>query len=164
MDRVFKSRSLFVLTICMALTPLAAVDAQQASPQPDQTKPGASLPAAAVPNDTRGGWRGACRSDIRKFCGNASGGRGKRQCLDANLAKVSAPCLASLNERRQLRAAALQTCTTDLQKFCSGIAGGGGERLRCLQQNTTALAPACGKAMATLDSGETPVAKSAVRK
>ena len=164
MDRVFKLRRLRCLTICMALAPSHATFAQQASPQPVQAKPGVSQPAADVPNDTRGGWRGACRGDIRKFCSSASGGRGKRQCLEVNLAKVSAPCLAGLNERRQQRAAALQACAADLQKFCSGIAGGGGERLRCLQQNSADVAPACGKAMATLGSGEPPVTKGALRK
>ena len=112
-----------------------------------------SAPAAATPDDTRGGWRSACHADVKQHCRRVVGGAAKRLCLDANLSKVSAPCQAALGARRQQRAEARRACTTELQSLCKEVTGGSGDKLRCLQQKSAQVGPACGTALSVLSLG-----------
>ena len=110
-------------------------------------------PAATTPDDTRGGWRGACHADVKQHCRRVVGGAAKRLCLDANLSKVSASCQAALGERRQQRAEARRACTSELQSLCKEVTGGSGDKLRCLQQKAAQVGAACGKALSVLSLG-----------
>jgi hypothetical protein len=104
-------------------------------------------------NDTRGGWRSACVNDVKQFCRGTSGGPAKRLCLDANLAKLSAPCQGALNDRRAVRSAARRACSKELQSICKDITGTRGAKFQCLQQKVVEASPECAKALANLFPG-----------
>ncbi len=62
--------------------------------------PPGAMPPPGYPPPERGRLREACRADIARLCASVPAGQGrKRQCLEANRRKLSAPCRAFLAGR-----------------------------------------------------------------
>jgi len=157
MGRIVKLLRPLLLAAGVALMFGATAEAQQAPARP--AAPGTAQAKPDPADETRGGWRGACRRDVTQFCRAAVGGRAKRQCLDVNLTKVSAPCQAALGERRRQRAEARQTCRADTEKLCKDVVGGSA-KLQCLRQKAAEVGPDCAKALAGLAAGSSGKRKS----
>jgi hypothetical protein len=137
-------------TACLAGFISIGARAQQPTAEPRPPVAGAGRTGAIKSDETRGGWRGGCRRDLAQYCRGASGGRAKRDCLDANANKLSQACQAALVERRQSRAKVRQICRGDLQRLCANVVGGSGEKLRCLADKSAEVGPDCARALVSL--------------
>ena len=159
MNTIFKSAKPLGLAAGLLLAFVATASAQQSPSRPIPASPTAAQSDADTPNAARGerrgrSMRGACHTDLAQFCGDAAaGGGGKRQCLEANLTKLSATCQTALTQQRQLQAQFGQACRGDMQALCKDIAPGRGAKLQCLRQKSAEVSPTCAQALASLPDG-----------
>jgi hypothetical protein len=87
---------------------------------------------------------GACRTDLAKFCPQATPGSGKiSACLKANAAQLSPTCKARVGEMTSLIKEADVACEEDIHAYCGAASAGGGRVAACLKQNAAKLSPVC---------------------
>lgn len=115
----------------MAIAGLAS--AQQAPPQPPS--PGQA--------------REACAADVQTLCPNTQPGRERRQCMMANMGKLSEGCRTAMGamraEARGMRAA----CAGDSRQYCPGQQGPAA--MQCLRQNQARLSTGCQSALGGME-------------
>ena len=156
MNMIFKSATSLGLATSILLAVMAAASAQQPSQGRMPTSPAASQANADTPDTAREGRRGnglrrACRNDIGQFCPDAvAGAGGKRQCLEANLTKLSPNCQSAVTQLRQRQAQIGQACRGDVQTLCKDVTPGRGAKLQCLRQKSAEVSPACAQALASV--------------
>ena len=110
------------------------------------------VPVAAQPTAQP---RGACRSDIQKFCKDVKPGGGRmRECLKSHEAELSAECRAHLQagpgaakQRPKAGGRAgggfMAACREDVDKFCKDTQPGQGRVQECLRSHESELSEAC---------------------
>ncbi|MGQ3675356.1 hypothetical protein ACT6QH_07665 [Xanthobacter sp. TB0139] len=102
----------------------------------------------------------SCGPDINKFCSKANlgsanlGPGGVRECMQANLSKVSQKCkvdfavaAASIAEREAAQDAIEKVCGRDAAQLCRGMIPQDGNLLSCLLQAEKAVSKACNAAI-----------------
>lgn len=93
-----------------------------------------------------------CKSDISKFCGDVTPGKGRvAACLQSKEDKLSESCrtayvgaLDDLSKRMERAELAFRReCGPDVQKFCSEVPSGQGRLWNCLENHEGNLSNSC---------------------
>ena len=99
-----------------------------------------------APGESRA--HGACREDIKTYCGQVERGDGRiRQCIQEHSAKFSPACQAEMKQHRERAEAKVNACKSDAESLCAGIEPGGGRVARCLHEKEAQLSTGCREAM-----------------
>jgi hypothetical protein len=89
--------------------------------------------------------RGACKSDIEKFCKNVQPGQSRIvQCMKQHEAEFSSACKEQIDMDREKAKEFINACKPDIEKFCKDIKPGHGRIIRCLKQHQAELSASCG--------------------
>jgi len=103
-----------------------------------------AITAMAAESGNPASQRGACRDEIKQLCGDAKSGDGKmKQCIQANMDKLSPGCRQHIERARSRADSTHQACQADVQKLCDGVSPGGGRLHQCLKKNEAALSTPC---------------------
>jgi hypothetical protein len=88
--------------------------------------------------------KGACKTDIEKFCKDIKPGGGRIwACLKSNGDRLSQECANHMALAREKSREFRQACKGDVEKFCTGIAAGKGRIVSCLKSHEAELSEAC---------------------
>ncbi|MBY5835711.1 hypothetical protein J3P71_29880 (plasmid) [Rhizobium leguminosarum] len=95
-----------------------------------------------------------CGADIKKLCKGVNlGGGGIQSCIEANAAKVSPTCtatlsrvIASIKQRQEAQAAYSKICRHDISQYCNDIVGDGNV-LACLIETDRVDSRKCNEAI-----------------
>jgi hypothetical protein len=139
MERIMKALVFAALAAAFFL-PLAAF-AQDAPPAPSGPPPRVGQ---------------ACRADFQSFCPNIAPGPQRRECITANMAKMSPGCQAAFNGMRQEMGDVRQACAADIKQYCATATGPA--RRQCITQNQTQFSTGCQAALAQEHGGGQPPA------
>lgn len=103
------------------------------------------------------GHHGACKEDIKKFCGDMKKGEGEMaQCLKTHEAELSPACKEQHAENKEMRQDFMKACKMDLKTHCKGVKMGGGAKMQCLKDKESMLSEACKAEL----SKDTPATKN----
>src|SRR5262245_32644700 len=91
---------------------------------------------------------GACRDDVKKFCGDVKPGGGAiKDCIKAHEAELSAGCkekIAMRKEKHEEKMKAVkEACAADIKQFCANVTPGEGREFACLHAYSDKLSAGC---------------------
>jgi hypothetical protein len=91
---------------------------------------------------------GACKADVKKFCGDLQPGGGAiRDCMKKHESELSQACKDNIAEAKQKiqekMAAIKDACKQDLQKYCANVTPGEGREMACLKSYSDKISASC---------------------
>jgi hypothetical protein len=95
---------------------------------------------------------GACREDMKKFCGDAKPGGGAiADCMKSHEADLSAGCKQNMAEGKakfeEKMKAVKEACQADIKQFCANVTPGQGREFACLHAYDDKISAGCKAAM-----------------
>ena len=93
----------------------------------------------SLPSSFAGG-KGACKTDVEKFCGAVSQEKGQKfKCLKAHESELSPLCEAKVKEREAKR----RDCKADRERVCKNVQPGEGRVRQCMKDHQAELSSVC---------------------
>lgn len=91
---------------------------------------------------------GACKDDVKKFCGDVKPGGGAiRDCLKQHQADLSQACKDNIAEaKKKFKEKAEEVkaaCKQDLQTYCANVTPGEGREIACLRAYSDKVSAGC---------------------
>ena len=91
---------------------------------------------------------GACREDVKKFCGDVKpGGGAVMDCMKSHQADLSAGCKENMSEGKakfeEKMKAVKAACQADLTKYCANVTPGEGREFACLKSYEDKISAGC---------------------
>jgi hypothetical protein len=86
----------------------------------------------------------ACSEEIAQYCKGVKPGGGRILiCLKEHEKDLTPTCRDKVAGTEKRLEEAKQTCAKDTEKFCKGIQPGEGRIVKCLNEHTEEISPAC---------------------
>src|SRR5207245_1518825 len=91
---------------------------------------------------------GACREDVKKFCGDVKPGGGAiADCMKAHQSDLSAGCKQNMTDMHakfeEKMKEVKEACQADIKQFCANVTPGQGREFACLRAYDDKISAGC---------------------